>query len=241
MGPAEAVSPHLALQSPPQPLLEEVRRPDQLYELSDSGSGQALITILYAAGGLGLYAFATFVNLSISIGAFTIPVGGFWEALILVGTVTVLCLVTCTIGVILGVNDPAASAQLIQPWPLMMFAIGSGVGAIGLYLLGLVTGNDPNANPPGNIKSALDALSAVISGAAGFVVAKLNAAGASWLSKRFISAQYEARFPELPEHEPGISAYHATRTDVYALKTGSVTGWGRKDTETRLRAIKAAL
>jgi hypothetical protein len=146
-----------------------------------------------------------------------------------------------TIGVGLGVNAPAASAQLIQPWSLMMFAIGSGVGAIGLYLLGLVIGNDPNSSPPGNIKSALDALSAVISGVAGLVVAKLGAAGASWLSKHFIWVRYGALFPELPEQEPEISGYHATRTHIYALQTGSVTGWGLTDTETRLRAIKAAL
>ena len=202
---------------------------------------KSLVVLVYAAGGLGLYLVARFLNVDYDAGPHRIHLGGATTAITLVAVIGIPSLASCIAGMVLGARMPRLTAYLLQPWPLLMLCLGSAGGALGLDLLtGLVPRHETNTAPA--LKVGLDAGAAILSGAVGFGVGKFGAWGSSWLAKRFITAAYGPQFASQPMSDPKLTAYYAIRRDDFGLSGfGRVTGWGRRDTTTRLRAIKAAL
>lgn len=112
------------------------------------------------------------------------------------------------------------------------------IGAIGLNALtGFVTAD---SHEPSDVKIAMDAAAGIVSGLVGWVFGKLGAAGPSWLSKRVIQGRYGTLFTSMPTAVPQVRAYWAINRDDHDLPgLGRVTGWGWRDTSTRLTAIRA--
>lgn len=208
-----------------------------------SGLVTTFVTALYAIAGLSLYLVARFVNVHFAWGPFNAQVGGVWTAVVIVLVVGVPSLVAVLIGSILGAKTPRLTALFIQFWWLVALCLGGllSVGALGVAVL---VANAEGPKPQPESKVVLDQVAAIVAALVVLAAGGLGSSSRSWLSKGLIALRYAqmAQFQALPTAQPNLDAYLAITRESAGLSTGgSFTGWNRKDTVVRLKAIHAAL
>ena len=207
----------------------------------EGSTGDAkLIALLYGGAGLGLYLVVHFLDISYPFGPGQIHLGGVGTAIAILFAAGAPSFIASVIGLFLGAANPRVASYLLQPWFVVMLCVGAVAGAIGLELLRqLVVPNQPETDP--TLKVALTAGATIVTGVVGIIVGRTGAWDPGWLAKALIQSRYRKYWPAEPTPDVDQRAYRAIERDGTGLGGRTLTGWGRKDAETRFEAIRAGL